>query len=493
MSERTTDAAAARSQAPEVAEANADSPRRRHRWILAVAAGVAIVLVTVLIARSGGDAQVSGGGATTQVVEVTRGSMDETVSADGTVEAASTGDLSFTAAGTVAAVNVKAGDKVKTGQVLATLDAPELSSALAEAESSVAEAEASLEDNRSSGASDAQLAADEASLTAARDALTKAQQDAAGAALVAGFDGTVTSVGITVGERLASGGVGGTDATGSQSGSGQSAAGGDSSASPAGGGGLPTASGSADDASSSSSSTPQIQVVSTNRYSVELDVDSTSVDAITSGQEVTLTVTTGSSSGGFPGFPGGGGGGFPSFPGGGGQVPGGGNGNGGNGGGGAATTPGTGSSAATATGKVTEVGAVANADSGVARYPVTVTFTAGSDEFTVGATVSADIVTTARENVLQVPIRAVTTADGVSKVTVAIDGSAAGTTETRTVKTGLTANGMVEITKGLKAGEHVIVESPAVFGGGANTGNAPTNLPGGGSFPGANANGGTSR
>jgi macrolide-specific efflux system membrane fusion protein len=417
--------------------------------------------------------------------------MNETVSADGTVAAASTEDLSFSASGTVTAVNVKAGDHVTTGQVLATVEAPELWSAVAAAESSVAEAEAALDDARSSGASDAQLAADEASLTVARDGLTNAKENLAGVALVAGFDGTVTSVNVAVGERLASGGVGGTQSTGSQSGSGQSAGGGDSSGTLPGGGG---ATGSQD---TSTSSTSHIQVVSTNRYSVELDVDSTSVDAIEAGQEVTLTVTTGSSSGGFPNFPGGGGG-FTFPGGGGGGLPDLGGGNGGNGGGGAdgggqdTTTPGAGTTAATATGKVAEVGAVANADSGVARYPVSVTFTAGSDEFVVGATVSADIVTTARDDVLQIPVRAVTTEDGVSKVTVAVDGTADGATESRTVETGLTASGMVEITKGLKAGEQVIVETPALFGGGADggagNGDAPPDVPTGG-FPTGNVDG----
>jgi multidrug efflux pump subunit AcrA (membrane-fusion protein) len=71
----------------------------------------------------------------------------------------------------------------------------------------------------------------------------------------------------------------------------------------------------------------------------------------------------------------------------------------------------------------------------------------------------------------------VTTTNGRSTVTVAVDGTASGATETRTVKTGLTANGEVEITKGLKAGDKVIVQAFSFGGTGTRSGT------GGGGFP----------
>ncbi len=91
--------------------------------------------------------------------------MSETVSAEGTVAAAETDDLSFAASGTVTAVNVKAGDTVTAGQVLATIDSAELESDVAAANATVAEAKAKLADDEDAGASDEQLAADESSLT----------------------------------------------------------------------------------------------------------------------------------------------------------------------------------------------------------------------------------------------------------------------------------------------------------------------------------------
>jgi multidrug efflux pump subunit AcrA (membrane-fusion protein) len=56
-----------------------------------------------------------------------------------------------------------------------------------------------------------------------------------------------------------------------------------------------------------------------------------------------------------------------------------------------------------------------------------------------------------------------------------------GRDETRTVKTGLTANGMVEVTQGLKEGEQVVIRLPVGLGG---TGSATTGrnaITGGGS------------
>ena len=234
--------------------------------------------------------------ATTQTVAtVTRGSMTQSVSSEGTVAAARTDDLSFSSSGTVTAVNVKAGDVVTAGEVLATIDSAQLQSGVSSAESTLADAEAKLADDQSSGASDAQIAADETSVTSANDSLTNAQQALAGASLVATFDGTVSVVNVTVGDKLASGGTGGTGTTGSASGSGRSSASIGSSTSGFG----PAASSS----SSSSSSSPQIQVVSKGGYSVSLSVSSNDIAGVVVGQPVTVTLSTSSAAtGGFGGF-----------------------------------------------------------------------------------------------------------------------------------------------------------------------------------------------
>ncbi|MGZ8763662.1 MAG: efflux RND transporter periplasmic adaptor subunit [Acidimicrobiia bacterium] len=448
-----------------------------------IAALLVVALLWWFVGRSDGASENTA--APQQVVTVSRATMSETVSADGTVAADQTDDLSFTASGTVTEVNVKAGDTVTAGQMLAKIDSAELEAAVASAESDLADAQAKLADDEDAGASDEQISADETSVTAAEDSVTNANEDLAGASLVAGFDGTVASVDLTVGEVLGSGGTGGSDLTGTDSGSGQSSfnLGSGNTQGPAIGGA------SDDSSSDSSSSTPQIQVVSTGRYTVEVNVDTSDVDAINVGQAARLTVS--SSSGNASPFGGG------AFPGGGG-VPGGGNfpglgGNGGNNAGSGSGNQGQGSGSTTdsdsasATGTVTAVSEVADASSGVASYPVTISFDADSREFFVGSNVTAEITTAERENVLQVSSAAVTTSNGQSTVEIATNGTANGPTETRTVETGMSSGGMVEITSGLEEGEKVVITLRVPGAGNSGGGNLPDF--GSGGFPGAPAGG----
>jgi macrolide-specific efflux system membrane fusion protein len=402
-----------------------------------------------------------------QVVEATTGPMALTVSAEGTVAAAETDDLSFTSAGTVTAVNVSAGDTVQAGQVLATIDSAELEAAVADAEADVADAEAALADDEDAGASDEQLDADQSRLTSAQDSLASAQEQLDGAQLVASFDGTVASVDITVGEELASGGAGGTDLTGSATGTGQSAGSlGESDTQ-----GLPTGT------EQETSATPHIQVVGAGRFTVELGFDDTDIEQLEVGQATTISLSTASSTTGFGppgggGFPGGGA--FPGggFPGGGGSPGGGQSAAEGDAGGGDEEAPaeaGAVPDTAEASGEVTEVGAMADASSGVASYPVTVAFTDDSGDYNVGATVMVEITYDQREDVVQVPALAVTTVDGTSTVTVRSDDG----DEERTVETGLTSGTMVEITSGVEAGEQVVVTAFGGRGGGAPDGGPP--------------------
>jgi multidrug efflux pump subunit AcrA (membrane-fusion protein) len=441
--------------------------RSRHPsfWV-AVVALVAIVGFSVwwvaIRSDSGSSTTALSITTTKQLVTVTRGSMSNTVSGEGTIAAAQTDSLSFGSSGTVTAVNVQAGDTVTAGQVLATIDSAQLQASVSSAEATVASASAKLADDQASGASSAQLDADETTLTSANDALASAQDALNAASLVATFDGTVSQVNITVGEQLASGGTGGTSATGSGSGSGRSSASIGSGSTALGGGGSGAGgSGDASGSGSGGSSNPQIQVVSKGSYSVSLPVSSSDIGNVAAGQSVTLTLTSSSASA----FPRGFGGGF----------------DGGRGAAGGAT--GTTSqrptgAGATATGTVAEVAKVATASSGVAQYPVTVDFSADSNDFYIGATVTGAIATNVREDVLQVPVRAVSVDNGASTVTVATKGTLSGPTATRTVKTGATANGMVEITDGLREGESVVVVVRQF----STTGNGSN--PSGGTFPG---------
>ncbi len=416
-----------------------------------------------------------------QVVEVTSGTIGETVSAEGTVAAAATEDLSFAASGTVTSVWVSAGDTVTAGQVLATIDSAELESALAAAEADLADAEAQLDDAEDAGSSDEQIEVLEASVVTAQDAVDSAAEALEGATLTASIDGLVTSVDLTTGEELGSSGTSGTTVTGSGSGSGQtSSALGSSDAT----GALPGASGVAGAASGDTSATtasdPQIQIVSAGSFAVELSVDTSDIDQIEVGQEVDLSISTESSGttatgpGGFmpPGMAGG-------FPGG----------DASSGSDDAEDDDSVDAAELTATGLVSEISGVADASSGVATYTVTVGFSDDSGDIWAGSTATAEIDVAARDDVTLVSSTAVTTSDGVSTVTVALDGTVDGATEEREVTTGETSGNQIEIVEGLEPGDQVIAEMPSFGGGGGFPGGVelPEGFepPTGGGFPGA--------
>ena len=61
--------------------------------------------------------------------------------------------------------------------------------------------------------------------------------------------------------------------------------------------------------------------------------------------------------------------------------------------------------------------------SGVAKYPVTVSFTDQSGTFDPDATVDVSITYAEKQNVVQVPTLAITTTNGASTVTVSKNGS----------------------------------------------------------------------
>lgn len=473
----TLDQTATVPSAPAGGLGDRPTPHRR-RWpvVLAVILGVALgaVALWAFVLRS--DDATTSATAVPQLVAVTSGTMGTSVSAEGTVAAAHTEDLSFSSAGTVKTVDVAAGDTVTAGQVLATIDSSQLSSEVADATSKVAEAKAKLADDSDAGASDEQLAADRSALTSAEDSLASAQAALDGARLVASIDGVVTTVDLTVGEQLGSSGSGGTTATGTATGSGQSA----STLGSAQAAGPQAVS---SQTQSSTTSPPQVQIVSSGHYAVDLAVDSSDISKIEVGQSATLTISTSSSSSsssGFDGFPGGGPPGFsPSGPN---------TSTSANRSGRSSGTPSRSSASdVTATGTVTTVGRVADASSGVATYPVTVTFDADASKVFVGSTATAEIAVSQRSDVIQVPERAVTTSGGRSVVTVATEGRADGATEQREVTTGETSSGMVEITSGLKAGEQVVIEVPGVPGGGQQPGTGE--VPGGFAPPGAQGSG----
>lgn len=84
-------------------------------------------------------------GTSYRTARATVGDLRETLDLSGTVEPAGRADLAFATSGTVATVKVEAGDTVRAGQTLGTLDAATLRKALQQARAALASAKAQLE------------------------------------------------------------------------------------------------------------------------------------------------------------------------------------------------------------------------------------------------------------------------------------------------------------------------------------------------------------
>ncbi|MCG8370603.1 MAG: HlyD family efflux transporter periplasmic adaptor subunit [Proteobacteria bacterium] len=123
-------------------------PRRRRLILagIAVAAIVAIVTAAPWIKRWA-DATVSVPFERVRTATVTRGNLVRDVSVQGRVVAAVRPTLYATAPGTIS-LSVDAGERVIAGQVLATVDSPELTNRLEQAEAVLAQRELDLERQR---------------------------------------------------------------------------------------------------------------------------------------------------------------------------------------------------------------------------------------------------------------------------------------------------------------------------------------------------------
>jgi multidrug efflux pump subunit AcrA (membrane-fusion protein) len=116
-------------------------PRRPLEWGLTI---LAVALVAIAIASLGSSSSTSSA-ATKRTSTVGKGVIQSTVSGNGTLEPAQKVELSFGASGEVTNVYVKAGDKVKKGQVLAEVDSSSARASLASAEAALLEAEEAVE------------------------------------------------------------------------------------------------------------------------------------------------------------------------------------------------------------------------------------------------------------------------------------------------------------------------------------------------------------
>src|SRR5690349_15763795 len=185
--------------------------------VLAVAGG----LWAVQIVRGGSSAAAASSNTRTRMVPVTMGTVTQPVSASGSVASALTASANFGTAGTVTEIDVKVGDTVTKGQVLAKVDPTAAQAALDTAKANRTAAYAAQTRARDANSDAATLASASAQVTSAEEAVTTAQQAVDGTVLTAPIAGTVTAVNGAVGSSSGSGSNGSSSSgTGNSSGSG---------------------------------------------------------------------------------------------------------------------------------------------------------------------------------------------------------------------------------------------------------------------------------
>ncbi|MFC3495811.1 ATP-binding protein [Glycomyces rhizosphaerae] len=164
--------------------------------LLAAGAGGAYLLI-----RGGEPSEAAADATATATVQT--GTVTRTVSADGTVTAASTVTADFAASGTVTKIDVAVGDLVEKGQQLATVDATDARRELDLAEDNLDAAEDSLD----RAETDAETETAEDAVDEAEAAVEEAEDAVADTVLTAPAAGTVIAVNGTIGQS--SGGTGG--------------------------------------------------------------------------------------------------------------------------------------------------------------------------------------------------------------------------------------------------------------------------------------------
>jgi len=240
--------------------------KRRHTIL-------AVVIALVVVGGGGAWAasrSSSSGVAAPTLVSATSSTIKQSVSASGTIAPAHRADLSFAVSGTVTTLPVTAGDRVRVGTTLATVDSASLRSSVTSALATVNATQDQLTAQQAAGSSAVQIASTQAQLADAQGKLTEARSALTSASMTSPIAGTVAQVNLAIGDK-----VGSTASAGGSSSGGSSSAGGSAS----------SASG------SSSSSTAQIVVISTTSWVVQASVGSEDLPSLKKGLQAEITPT----------------------------------------------------------------------------------------------------------------------------------------------------------------------------------------------------------
>ncbi|MFT4081999.1 MAG: HlyD family efflux transporter periplasmic adaptor subunit [Nocardioides sp.] len=250
---------------PEKTDSNRAGKRRwgRKGWAAVVVAALVVAggAGWWLMTRDGSSQAATGTSTTT----VSSGTVKETVSADGTVDAADTEDLDFEVSGTVTKVYVAEGDKVTKGQALARIDDSTLVATRKAAAATLDAAEEQLDTDEDDDASDTQLAADRSSILSAKADLASAREDVRDAVLRATITGTVASLDLEVGDVVGSSGSSdSSDSTGSTD--------------------------TSTDTSSDSTSSSAVTLITSKKFIVDATVSADDADNLKKGLQAEITV-----------------------------------------------------------------------------------------------------------------------------------------------------------------------------------------------------------
>ena len=399
---------------------------RHYRW---PTVGIAALLIAAAVGfplwLTSGSSTPTGITVTTVTVPVTTGTMQQTIASSGTIEPASQANLNFAVSGTVTGVNVKAGQTVTAGQVLATVGTTALSEEVSAAQAQLTAANDRLAADEAAGASTSQIDSDQASVTSAQSSLSTAQTNLDDASLTSTIGGTVASVSLTVGQQVTGTGSGGNNSGNNANGS---------NGANNGSGGNNGSNGSGNTGSTGSSS-GEIVVIGTDSYVVNTTVDDTQIGQITDGDQVVITPTTGSAT--------------PIY------------------------------------GTVGSISLIGSQSSNVTTFPVVVNVTGSPSGLYAGASADVSIIIKQLNNVTEVPSGAINyDANGRATVTEVVNG----TDVVKNVTVGAAENGETQITSGISPGTKVLQKEYTFHAPGGGTGTifggagGPRGVGGGGGF-----------
>jgi macrolide-specific efflux system membrane fusion protein len=414
-----------------------------NRWYLYVLGLLALGVIALAVLEIGPPS--SSARTATEVVDAQDGVVQSTVSGTGNVAPGTDVTINFNTSGTLQNVDVKVGQYVKQGQLIATLNPTSAQLTLDQAEESLTAAEDTLtetEDGESttgttsssgSGSSStasttitpsaSSIASAQASVYSAEATLSSAQTALNNTKLYAPTSGTISSLSsLTPGQEVSSGSGSGTSSSSSSSNSGSGSTGTTSAGSLGG-----SSSSSSSSGSSSSSSSGFAEIINTKTMTMTVALSESDISSVKLNQPATVSMDA--------------------------------------------------LSGVQLAAKVTQISPVGTSSDGVVSFDATLTLTQGNPQVKPGMSASASIVTDQSQGVT-VPNQAVTGNGSVGSVQIMRNGK----TVSQPVIVGLRGSSRSVIETGLTSGEPVVltITLPSLSSTPASTTSGTGTLGGGG-------------